>query len=284
MWREALDLLPADTKQAAEVRRRIDTLASTVDEAESAESGAFKPSAGWIATAGLAIWKFKWVIAFVVSKGKIALFGLTKMSTLLSMAATVGVYWAAFGWPFATGLVGSIYLHEMGHVSALRRYGIAASAPMFIPGVGAFIRAEQHLGGPSQEARVGLAGPEWGLGVALLCLVAYALTGHATILAIARIGAWINLFNLVPIRPLDGGRGFEALSRAQRFLVLVVTVALLLITGEGMLALIAIVAAVRCFGMRDPGRSGDGAVLARFVGLLALLSAIAHASEGRLPQ
>jgi len=72
-----------------------------------------------------------------------------------------------FGWPLALGLVLSIYIHEMGHVVALMRYGVKATAPMFIPGVGAIIRLQQSLGDPRQDARCGLAGPLWGLGAAL---------------------------------------------------------------------------------------------------------------------
>ena len=73
------------------------------------------------------------------------------------MLASLGVYWAVYGGPFAAGLIGSIYIHEMGHVAALRRFGIAASAPMFIPGFGAIIRSRQRLSNAHEEARVGLA-------------------------------------------------------------------------------------------------------------------------------
>src|SRR5439155_26028416 len=105
-----------------------------------------------------------------------------------------------------------------GHVSALRRYGIAATAPMFIPGFGALVRLKQYPASPAEDARVGLAGPLWGT----LASVAFFATGLAThwpsLIAIARVGAWLNLFNLIPIWQLDGGRGFNALSRAQRAL------------------------------------------------------------------
>ena len=63
---------------------------------------------------------------------------------MLSMLAMFGTYWLAYGWPFAAGLVLSIYVHEMGHVIALRRYNIAATAPMFIPFFGAFVRMKQY--------------------------------------------------------------------------------------------------------------------------------------------
>ena len=101
-------------------------------------------------------------ILLVFTKGKLLLLGLTKLSTLLSMLAFAGVYWALYGWTFAVGMVISIYIHEMGHVLTLREYGIPASAPMFIPGFGAFIRLKQLRITPIQDSRVGLAGPIYG--------------------------------------------------------------------------------------------------------------------------
>src|SRR5439155_20796972 len=152
-------------------------------------------------------------IGLLLWKLKALLLGLTKGTTLFSMLLSLGVYWTAWGWKFALGLVLSIYVHEMGHVAALRRYGIRASAPMFIPGVGAVIRAQQSPANPIEDARVGLAGPIWGLGAALASLGLYLVTDWPICLAMARVGAWINLFNLLPLWPLDGGRGFQSLPR-----------------------------------------------------------------------
>ena len=74
---------------------------------------------------------------FLLTKGKLLLFGLSKGTTFLSMLAALGVYWTLWGWKFALGFVLSIYVHEMGHVAAMKRFGLAATAPMFIPGFGA---------------------------------------------------------------------------------------------------------------------------------------------------
>ncbi len=76
-----------------------------------------------VGTLGLLLWKFKFIAFLVVTKAKFLLLGLTKASTLFSMLLSVGVYWAAFGWPFAVGLVVSLYIHEMGHVYLLTRFG-----------------------------------------------------------------------------------------------------------------------------------------------------------------
>src|SRR3979490_2152904 len=99
------------------------------------------------------------VALLLLSKLKFLLLGLTKASTLISMFAFFGVYWSIYGWPLALGLVLAIYIHEMGHVAMLRRLGINAGAPMFIPGVGAFVMLKQHIGDPLTDSKVGLAGP-----------------------------------------------------------------------------------------------------------------------------
>src|SRR5512133_3951693 len=109
----------------------------------------------------------------------------------------------------------SLYLHELGHVVALRRAGIPASPPMFIPGFGAYVRMHQAPADGHTDARVGLAGPLVGLAVAALCYALAAATGSSLLLAVAHAGAILNLFNLVPLWSLDGSRGFSPLTRGQ---------------------------------------------------------------------
>ena len=105
-----------------------------------------------------------------------------------------------------------IFVHEMGHVLQLRREGIKASAPMFIPFLGAVIWAKSLGDNAAAEARVGLAGPVLGsLGAAALIPVADA-TGNDLFTALAFTGFFLNLFNLLPVVPLDGGRAMAALS------------------------------------------------------------------------
>ena len=111
---------------------------------------------------GAMLAKFKWAALFLLGKGKVLLVGLTQAKTFLSMAVALAVYASVYGWKFALGLIVSIYIHEMGHVVWLRRYGIAATAPMFIPGLGALVRLKQYPANPAEDARVGLAGPIWG--------------------------------------------------------------------------------------------------------------------------
>ena len=173
-------------------------------------------AAGIIGSVAIAAWKLKVVGVVLLTKGKLLLLGLTKASTFLSMMASLGVYWTVFGGWLALGLVLSIYIHEMGHVFVLMRYGVRASTPLFIPGLGAFIRLKQAIVDPKQDARVGLGGPIWGTGAALVCSGMYHLTSKPIWAAIAQLGAIINLFNLLPFWQLDGAHAFRSLNRSQR--------------------------------------------------------------------
>jgi Zn-dependent protease len=232
-----------------------------------------------VGTVVLTFWKFKFLAVFLLTKAKFLLLGLTKASTFLSMFASFGLYWTAFGGWFALGLVLSIYVHEMGHVAALLRYGVAASAPLFLPGLGAVIRLRQAFMDPRQDARVGLAGPIWGFGAALACAVVYAVSHQPIWAALARVGAWINLFNLMPIWQLDGGRAFRSLTRSQRWLaVAAIATAWAFTPEEGLLVLLMIVAAGRT-ALERPADEPDSGALWQYIALVLVLSALI----GRLP-
>lgn len=260
LWRRALDLLPEGTLQYRSVQAKLSELEEQIKTS---------PSGGWKkGLVGLG------PLALLLGKGKLLLLGLTKLSTLLSMFAFFGVYWALYGWAFALGLVLTIYVHEMGHVLTLRSYGMAASAPMFIPGLGAYIRLRTAWTHPSQESRVGLAGPLYGLGAALLAYGVYAVTGAKTWGAIAHATAVMNLFNLIPIWQLDGARGLASLTRGQRGVLLGAAVCMWAITSQPMLFLIAAGLAFRMF-TKDAPAEGDHTGLMQYAGLLVALPAVA---------
>jgi Zn-dependent protease len=149
------------------------------------------------------------------AKLKALVFLLPKIKILTSagsMLVSIAAYSLLWGWKFAVGFVGLLFVHEMGHVLQLRREGIKASAPMFIPFMGAVIWAKSLGDNAAAEARVGLAGPVIGsLGAAALIPVANA-TGNDLFQALAFTGFFLNLFNLLPVLPLDGGRAMAALS------------------------------------------------------------------------
>jgi Zn-dependent protease len=134
---------------------------------------------------------------------------LTTAGTALVSVAAYSLFW---GWRFAAGFVVLLFVHEMGHVIQLKREGIKASTPMFIPFLGAAIFSRSLGDNALAEARVGLAGPVLGsLGAAAVALVG-ALTGSDLLLALAYVGFLINLFNLLPVLPLDGGRAMAAMA------------------------------------------------------------------------
>ncbi len=142
----------------------------------------------------------------------VALPNLKLLVTAGTALVSVAAYSIFFGWEFAAGFVVLLFVHEMGHVIALRREGIKASAPMFVPFMGAVIVARSLGENALAEARVGLAGPILGsLGAAAVAVVG-ELTGSSLLIALAYFGFFINLFNLLPVVPLDGGRAAAAMS------------------------------------------------------------------------
>ena len=137
---------------------------------------------------------------------------LKLFTTSASMLVSIGAYTLIWGWRFAVGFVLLLLVHELGHVIQLRREGIPASAPMFIPFLGAVVAMKELPKDAASEARVGLAGPVLGSLAALVPLGLYALTGDDLFKALAFVGFFLNLFNLLPVLPLDGGRAMAALS------------------------------------------------------------------------
>jgi Zn-dependent protease len=153
-------------------------------------------------------------LVFLASKAKGLLLALTKVkavTTLGTMFVSIAAYALAFGWPFAVGFVLLIFVHEMGHVIQLRREGVEASAPIFIPFLGAVIAAKSLGKDAVAEARVGLAGPILGTIGTLIPLAIWLATGSDLWRAMAYVGFFINLINLLPVLPLDGGRAMAVL-------------------------------------------------------------------------
>lgn len=283
-WRQALELLPQATVQHGKIAAHVEGLSARVplgartQEPRAAEQGTSKgrgakgAGAAGLGAIGVVLAKFKWAIFLLLGKAKVLLLGLTQAKTLLSMVFAAGVYTMAFGWWFALGLVLTTYVHEMGHVVWLRRYGIAASAPMFVPGFGAFVRLHQYPATPAEDARVGLAGPVWGASAAVFCLLLGHFTGSTVVHAIAHVSAWINLFNLLPVWQLDGARGFTALSQQQRIVVAVVAWVLALAGVDGFLFVLAAVVTFRAARPAGAPKTGDVPVLATYVALMVGLT------------
>jgi len=281
-WREAAALIPSSSRQHALLATKIAELSARAEATPSAPSEI--PKTGpwrWLSGlggVGVAIWKFKFLLIAFLGKGKLLLLGLTKVSTVLSMLLAFGVYWTAWGMWFALGFVLSIYVHEMGHVAAVRRFGLDATAPMFVPGLGAFILLKGRNLSPYQSARIGLAGPLWGLAAALAALTASRIGGGPMWAAIAHTGAWLNLFNLMPIWQLDGSRGLAALSKGQRAVVALSFGAAWMLTGDGLLVLLLLIAIARTFEATAPELPDHGA-LAYYAFLILALAVVFNVAK-----
>src|SRR3954452_24444670 len=133
-------------------------------------------------------------------------------TTAGTMLVSIGAYALLWGWQFGVGFVLLLLVHEMVHAIQLRREGMKATAPVFIPFLGAYIGMKEMPKNAAVEARVGLAGPVLGSLGCLVPLALYGVTGNNLFRALAFIGFFLNLFNLLPIVPLDGGRAMAAIS------------------------------------------------------------------------
>ena len=165
---------------------------------------------------------------------------LKVLTTGASMLVSIAAYTWIWGLPFAIGFVLLIFVHELGHVLELRRQGVPASAPLFIPFLGAVIGMKELPDDAWKEARVALAGPILGSVGAAVCWIAAESTGSELLMGLAFVGFFLNLFNLVPIVPLDGGRAVGALHPVFWFVGLLMMVALLVLRPNPILILIVV--------------------------------------------
>jgi Zn-dependent protease len=148
---------------------------------------------GWITAIALLIWKGG--------------------ATSLSMLFMIWIYSKIFGWPLAVGVILLLFVHEMGHFVAAKLLGIPVSAPIFIPFMGAAIIMRQNPRDAWTEALMAYAGPLAGGTGAWICLIAGTELRMPVLTAIASFTFILNLFNLIPLPPLDGGRVCAAVSR-----------------------------------------------------------------------
>ena len=226
--------------------------------------------------------------ALLLKFGKIALLFVGKakfLTTSVSMLVSVAAYTFIFGFWFAAGFVVLLLVHEMGHVIQLRREGIEASAPLFIPFLGAVVGAKSLGEDATAEARVGLAGPVLGTLGAAACIPLYTLTGEEIFKALAFTGFFLNLFNLVPLTPLDGGRAMAALSPWMWFAGLFAFAVLAFTIPNPIIVLILLLGAFDTYRRFKAYRAGGeesrryyavtprnrAIVLAVYLGLIALL-------------
>jgi Zn-dependent protease len=268
----------------------MDTRQETLDFRQPVPEGPIHPGSGrrweWrrlFAPLGAAAL----VVAKLAAKLKALLLLLPKikvLTTSASMLVSVAAYSLIWGWKFAIGFVALLFVHEMGHVFQLRREGIKASAPMFIPFLGAVIWSKSLGENALAEARVGLAGPVLGsLGAAALIPVADA-TGNDLFRALAFTGFFLNLFNLLPVVPLDGGRAMAALSPWMWFVGFAALLGLVFLFPNPIMLLIVLIGAMETWRRWKARNSPEAQeyyrvsprarllVAAVYLGLIALLA------------
>jgi Zn-dependent protease len=179
-------------------------------------------------------------LGFLLVKFGGVLLKLKVFTTGISMLVSIAAYAWLWGLPFAVGFVVLIFVHELGHVLELRRQGVPASAPLFIPFLGAVIGMKELPDDAWKEARVALAGPILGSVGAAVCWAAGEALDSELLVGLAFVGFFLNLFNLIPITPLDGGRAVAALHPAIWFVGLLLMVGLVVLNPNPLLLVIVV--------------------------------------------
>lgn len=174
----------------------------------------------------------------LLAAGKLGKVALTGGTMLLS----IFTYALVYGWRYAAGFVGLLFVHEMGHFMAARQRGLDVGAPTFVPFVGAWIQLKEQPIDAETEAYVGIAGPMLGSAAAFVCYLLARESGSGLLLALAYAGFVINLFNLIPVTPLDGGRIVSVVSPRIWLLGIPMLVAVFLWNRSPLLLLVAAVA------------------------------------------
>ena len=189
------------------------------------------------------------LLVFIFSKLKYlaVILQIGKFKTFITMLISIWAYAMFWGWPFAVGFVALLFIHEMGHVAALRMMGIKATAPMFIPFVGAYIGMKQMPENAFAEAVMAYGGPLLGTLGAIGCAGIGLLTGNPFWYALATTGFLLNLFNLLPISPLDGGRIIGVISPKLWIVGLIGAIALFYYTWSPIIGLIIIMGSFQIY-------------------------------------
>jgi Zn-dependent protease len=221
----------------------------------------------------------------LLTAGKLGKLLLSGGSMLLSVVA----YAWTFGWPYAVGFVALIFVHEMGHYLAARQRGLNVGLPTFLPFVGAWIELKDQPHDAETEAWVGFAGPLLGSIAALGCYALARDQDSKLLLALAYAGFFLNLFNLIPLSPFDGGRITAVLSPRIWLLGVPLLVGLFLWRPSPMLVIMAVLAAPQVMKAwkYDPDLPENQAYYAAsgetrltyavyYLGLLSFLAIMAH--------
>jgi len=271
-WLTGLTLLPGNSRQANWIHQHLRSLDVAEDQVQTPPPSDNK----WAQRLGPV-----GPIAVLLAKSKVLLTAVFKLKFLLSFAAFIGIYWGMFGMKFGIGFAMLILIHEMGHFIDIKRRGLPADMPVFLPGLGAYVRW-QALGVPLEtRAAVSLAGPLAGFFAAVACAVLWWQTGNPIWAALARAGAVLNLLNLIPVWVLDGGQAALALSKMERIVLLTACLALWLVLGESMFFLVALGWGYQVFFAGDLPSRPSRATTIYFVAVLTALGVVIRLMPGQ---
>ena len=239
---------PDDAARRAENLRAVLEGITQPAKPESATPG---KSSATPAPAGEKNARGRWGILGTLGAGALLLLGklkflgmfasVLKLKTLATMLLSIAVYATEWGWAFAAGFVVLILIHEAGHAVAMQMEGIPASAPVFIPFVGAFIAMRGRPRDAYVEAKVAIGGPLLGSLAAWATLAAGLWTEQRLLIALGHVGVLLNLFNLIPVSPLDGGRIAGVFTRPFWIAGYAIGIAATLLTRSGILLLVMLV-------------------------------------------
>ena len=262
----ALTLLPPESTQAAWVHDRLQALekaSRAVPNQHQTSTPTWAKRLGPLAP-----------IAILLAKGKSLLLILFKLKFLLSFLSYFAIYATIYGWRFGAGFAASILIHEMGHFIDIKRRGLPAEMPVFLPGLGAYVKW-QNLGVSKRTlAQISLAGPLAGWLAAGTCFLLYTHTHDPLWVALARIGAVINVLNLIPVWVLDGGKAIGALAIPERVGLIVLSIALGFYARNLIFFLVAAGAIFRLFTKDKPQESDWGSWLYYAAVLFALAATL----------
>lgn len=269
LWVQARLLLPPLSKQADWIKQHVAEL-----ERAAAEAGIPEPENKWVNRLGPV-----GPVAILLAKGK-ALFALVfKLKFLVSFAAFLGVYWSLYGPKFGVGFAVLILIHELGHLIDVKRRGLPAEMPVFLPGLGAYVRWQALGVSLETRAAIALAGPLAGLLASFGCLLIWQYGLDPIWGALGRASAWLNILNLIPVWMLDGGQAAAALSKAERMVLLTAALGLWFVLGQDVYLLVAAGATYRLFTKDFPSEPSRWTTI-YFLAVLALLGVVMWLSPG----
>ena len=259
LWLKALELLPPDSAQAEWVRgntKRLNALSISAPTAGARHSwakklGPFAP------------------VVILLANGKFLL-ALFKLKFLLSLGTFAAFYWALYGAKFGVGFAILILVHEMGHFVAIKRRGLPADMPVFLPGFGAYVRWSALGVTVQTRALVSLAGPLAGCIGAAVCAALWMKTGDALWVGLATLSALLNVLNLIPVWVLDGGQAIAALDKTERIILSAAAVLFAAWFSQPVFLLVAAGAGYRVFSKDIPAEPSHAAT-AYYLAVLAAL-------------